>query len=151
MQQALDTLAAVPTLAPAQPQIGFGVVRHARLAPVRNAFAYPTYFLMLPMRSLQTAGSGALAVNRPAALSFYDCDHGDGRGPQTGGALGWLQELLNSHGITHWRAPPTTAATPPMAKSGCTATRVCWATPSSRSVFGIATVRMAACAPSWWR
>jgi DUF1365 family protein len=99
MQQAPDTLAAVPTLAPAQPQIGFGVVRHARLAPVRNAFAYPTYFLMLPMRSMQTAGSGALAVNRPAALSFYDADHGDGRSPQAGGALGWLFELLNSHGI----------------------------------------------------
>ncbi len=82
----------------ARAQLGFGVVRHARVSPVRNAFAYSTYFLMLPMRSLQT-GSGALAINRWAALSFYDKDHGDGRSPAQGGALAWLEELLQSHGI----------------------------------------------------
>ena len=98
------------TPAPAAPQIGFGVVRHTRLAPVRHAFAYPTYFLMLPMRSLQTAGGGALAVNRPAALSFYDRDHGDGRGPHAGGALAWLFELLNSHGIATAKRSPATGA-----------------------------------------
>ncbi|MBP6647807.1 MAG: DUF1365 family protein, partial [Burkholderiaceae bacterium] len=38
----------------AVPMIGFGQVRHARLRPQRHAFAYPTYFLMLPMRSLQS-------------------------------------------------------------------------------------------------
>ena len=94
--------------ATALPMIGFGVVRHARLAPVRNTFTYPTYFLMLPMRSLQHAGSGALAMNRRAALSFYDCDHGDGRGPERGGALAWLQELLISHGISTATAPVDT-------------------------------------------
>ncbi len=78
--------------------IGFGVVRHARLAPVRNAFAYPTYFLMLPMRALKSH-TGALAVNRWSALSFYDRDHGDGRGPEQGGALAWLEALLETHGI----------------------------------------------------
>jgi len=41
-----------------------------------------------------------LPLNRRAALSFYDCDHGDGRGPQQGGALLWLEELLRSEGIT---------------------------------------------------
>lgn len=75
-----------------QPQIGFGQVRHTRLRPVRHAFAYPTYFLMLPMRSL--AGS-ALAINRRAALSFYDCDHGDGQGS----ALAWMEALLQREGI----------------------------------------------------
>ena len=44
--------------------IGFGQVRHTRLKPVRNAFVYPTYFLMLPMRSLRRHGAGALPVNR---------------------------------------------------------------------------------------
>ena len=79
--------------------IGFGQVRHTRLAPVRNAFNYGTYFLMLPMRSLRNLGSTALACNRFAALSFYDADHGDGRGPEQGGALAWLDALLGSEGI----------------------------------------------------
>ncbi|MEO7104943.1 MAG: DUF1365 family protein, partial [Rhodoferax sp.] len=75
---------------PSVPMIGFGQVRHVRLAPVRNAFVYGNYFLMLPMRSLQTQESTTLACNRFAPLSFYDADHGDGRGPDQGGALAWL-------------------------------------------------------------
>ena len=86
-------------MAAAQAMIGFGQVRHTRLAPKHHAFAYATYFLMLPMRSLQTA-PGALPLNRRSALSFFDSDHGDGRGPQQGGALAWLEELLHSEGIT---------------------------------------------------
>ncbi len=85
---------------PAAPLIGFGQVRHTRLRPVRHAFAYPTYFLMLPLRSMQRHGSGALAHNRRAWLSFFDADHGDGRAPAQGGALGWLDELLQGEGIT---------------------------------------------------
>lgn len=81
-----------------QPLIGFGQVRHTRLKPARNAFAYPTYFVMLPMRSLQrgAAAWGDLAHNRSAALSFFDRDHGDGRSD----ALAWLDELLAREGIT---------------------------------------------------
>ena len=82
------------------PLLGFGQVRHTRLRPTRHAFAYPTYFLMLPMRSIQRHGAGALALNRRAALSFYDQDHGDARAPESGGALGWLDELLHTEGIT---------------------------------------------------
>jgi len=80
-----------------QALIGFGQVRHARLRPARNAFAYPTYFLMLPLRGLHagTADAGALAHNRAAALSFFDRDHGDGRA----NAVQWLDELLAAHGI----------------------------------------------------
>jgi len=76
-------------------QIGFGQVRHTRHRPQRNAFAYSTYFLMLPMRSLRANGTGALARNRRAALSFHDADHGDGRSD----CLAWLEELLAQHGI----------------------------------------------------
>jgi len=79
----------------AQALIGFGQVRHTRLRPARNAFAYPTYFLMLPLRSLHRDGAGTLAHNRRAALSFFDSDHGDGRA----NAVQWLDELLQSHGI----------------------------------------------------
>ena len=105
----MHTTTAIPP-AP-EPLIGFGVVRHARVAPVRHAFAYPTYFLMLPMRTLQATGGGALAVNRFAPLSFYDRDHGDGRGPEQGGALAWVRELLNSQGIaTHQTTNASDAA-----------------------------------------
>jgi uncharacterized protein len=84
-----------------QPQIGFGQVRHTRLRPRRNAFAYPTYFLMLPLRSMASgAVAGDLAVNRRAALAFYEADHGDGRGPEAGGALAWLDQLLAAEGVT---------------------------------------------------
>ena len=73
----------------AAPLIGFGQVRHTRLRPRRHAFAYPTFFLMLPMRNLSEADS-PLAVNRSGAISFHDMDHGDGRSAAQGGALAWL-------------------------------------------------------------
>jgi len=87
------------TPAQAVPLMGFGEVRHTRLRPARNAFVYPTYFLMLPMRTLRAHCSGTLALNRRAALSFFDIDHGDGRAPGQGGALAWLDELLAAHQI----------------------------------------------------
>jgi DUF1365 family protein len=79
------------------PLIGIGQVRHTRLRPVRHAFAYPTMFLMLPMRSLHApdAARTALAHNRAGLLSFHDRDHGDGRA----NALAWLDEVLAAEGI----------------------------------------------------
>ena len=142
--------------------IGWGQVRHTRHRPAHHAFAYPTAFLMLPMRSLQafqaqqvngsprsarddeviakppftgrndasfasaalggqssecfqntvTAGEArqsmggvpfnpalALTINRRAWFAFHDADHGDGRPAETGGALAWLDALLNKEGI----------------------------------------------------
>ena len=80
---------------PVQPLIGFGQVMHKRLRPTVNAFNYPTYFLMLPMRSLHQGGSGALAHNRRSALSFFDRDHGDGGD----NAVTWLDALLRREGV----------------------------------------------------
>ncbi len=114
--------------------IGWGQVRHTRHRPAHHAFAYPTAFLMLPMRSLALAGIRerglaptqdplneavsstdretlweraparesepiALAINRRAWFAFHDADHGDGRPAETGGALAWLDELLQKEGI----------------------------------------------------
>ena len=86
---------------PPVPLIGFGQVRHSRLHPQRHAFAYPTYFLMLPLRSLQkqTPPPGQWHINRHGPLSFFETDHGDGRGPEQGGAIAWLDELLQREGI----------------------------------------------------
>ncbi|NQW80360.1 MAG: DUF1365 domain-containing protein [Polaromonas sp.] len=78
-----------------QALIGFGEVRHTRLKPAQHAFNYPTYFLMLPLRSMQRHGPGALARNRRAALSFHDRDHGDG----SLDCLRWLDALLQAEGI----------------------------------------------------
>jgi DUF1365 family protein len=79
--------------------IGWGQVRHTRHRPAHHVFAYPTAFLMLPMRQLQTHRAGALAVNRRAWFAFHDVDHGDGRSAAQGGALAWLDELLQREGI----------------------------------------------------
>ncbi|MEO8386933.1 MAG: DUF1365 domain-containing protein [Polaromonas sp.] len=83
------------------PLMGFGQVRHSRLRPQRHAFAYPTYFLMLPMRSLQKQAPqpGRWHINRRGALSFFETDHGDGRAPEQGGAIAWLDEVLQREGI----------------------------------------------------
>jgi DUF1365 family protein len=90
------------------PLIGFGAVWHKRARPTLNQFTRPGYFLLLPMRSLRRAqlepGNGAhaaqdLAINRRGLISFYDADHGDGRGTQAGGALAWLEERLAQAGI----------------------------------------------------
>ncbi len=85
----------------AVPLIGFGQVRHTRLRPQRHAFAYPTYFLMLPLRSLQgqVPQAGQWRINHAGALSFFETDHGDGRRPEQGGAIAWLDELLQQEGI----------------------------------------------------
>ena len=78
-----------------QPLLGIGAVRHARLRPAAHRFAYPTYFLLLPMRSLRRQPSAALPRNRFGLVSFHDADHGDGRAD----ALAWLDELLAREGV----------------------------------------------------
>jgi DUF1365 family protein len=77
-----------------------------RLRPARHAFDYAAYFLMLPMRHLQSLARQEgglqnvdLAINRPGLLSFHDVDHGDGRLPSEGGALAWLESLLASENV----------------------------------------------------
>ena len=78
-----------------RPLIGSGQLRHHRLRPADNAFAYRSFFLMLPMRALRAAPRTALLRNRFGLLAFHDRDHGDGRGD----ALAWLEELLAGEGI----------------------------------------------------
>jgi uncharacterized protein len=76
--------------------IGTGQVRHTRVRPAFNRFAYPTYFLMLPMRSLRHTPSAELPRNRFGLISFFDADHGDCRRD----SLAWLDELLAREGIS---------------------------------------------------
>ena len=75
--------------------LGTGVVRHHRLRPAEHAFAVPTYFLLLPLRSLREQPDPALPRRRRALASFDDRDHGDGRDD----CLAWFDELLARAGI----------------------------------------------------
>jgi DUF1365 family protein len=79
-------------------QLCFGQVRHTRLRPVRNAFAYGAYYLRLPLRSLGEAdfGCALMARNRFNLLSFFDADHGDGKQP----LLAWIDALLKREGVS---------------------------------------------------
>lgn len=75
--------------------IGFGHVWHRRLRPAAHEFRYPSYFLMLPLRSLRRQPCAALHRNRRGGLSFHDRDHGDGGDD----ALAWFEQLLRREGI----------------------------------------------------
>ena len=75
--------------------LGIGEVRHRRLRPVQHAFAYPTWFLLLPMRRLRALPEPLLRRNRFGLLSFHDADHGDGRAD----SLAWLEALLAGEGV----------------------------------------------------
>ena len=85
-----------PAVDAALPLIGTGEVRHARLRPVAHRFAYPTFFLLLPMRTLRAQPSHCLPRNRFALVSFHDADHGDGRAD----SLAWLDALLVEAGVS---------------------------------------------------
>lgn len=79
------------------PQLCFGQVRHRRMRPSVNAFAYGSYYLRLPIRSLGCQGFNARLVsrNRFNLLSFFDADHGDGKGP----LIAWIDALLKAEGV----------------------------------------------------
>ena len=81
--------------APAVALLAVGEVRHTRLRPVRHAFGYPTFFLLLPMRALRERPAAALARNRFGLLAFHDADHGEGGAD----SLAWLEALLAREGV----------------------------------------------------
>ncbi|WP_438395170.1 DUF1365 domain-containing protein [Caballeronia sp. DA-9] len=79
-----------------------GSVRHKRLRPARNAFAYGVYTVRLPLRArAERLAQGTLndsrvfAHNRFGLLSFHDIDHGVAG--QT--ALQWIESMLHENGI----------------------------------------------------
>ncbi len=79
-------------------QLCLGEVRHRRLRPAVNAFAYRVFFLRLPLRAMAGEGFGSrwISRNRFNLLSFHDADHGDGKQP----LLQWADALLRDEGIT---------------------------------------------------
>ena len=79
----------------ARPQLGLGQVRHQRLRPAAHGFAYPTWFLLLPMRQLRDQPCALLRRNQRAWFSFHDADHGEGGSD----SLAWLEGFLKQHGV----------------------------------------------------
>ena len=77
--------------------IGFGSVVHHRLRPSVHQFQYPNYFILLPMRSLQTTPEKdcPLAINQAGLLSFHHQDHGLGGA----NALSWIESVLQENKI----------------------------------------------------
>ena len=78
------------------PRIAFGHVAHHRLRPVRHAFAYPVFFLRVPLARLERMESRWLSVDRWNLFSLMRRDFG----PRDGSDLeAWARAQLAVHGI----------------------------------------------------
>lgn len=83
-----------------QALLSMGLVRHSRLRPAQNSFSYGVFTLLLPLRTLDTAGSAGFpsrlcSRNRFNLIAFHDRDHGDGKTP----LLEWIDSLLKAENI----------------------------------------------------
>lgn len=80
----------------ADPRLCFGHVMHRRLRPAVNAFAYPVFYVQLPVRDLPAAATALFSIDRGNLLSFRQRDHG----PRDGSPLlPWIQRLLRERGL----------------------------------------------------
>ena len=78
------------------PSLLIGHVMHRRLRPAVNAFAYPVFFVRLPLARLADADNALFRIDRPGLMSFHQKDHG----PRDGSPLlPWIQTLLRQHGL----------------------------------------------------
>ena len=78
------------------PSLCLGHVMHRRLRPAAHAFAYPVFYVQLPLRHLTAAQCPLFSINQPNVLSFYCKDHG----PRDGSPLlPWIEQHLAEHGL----------------------------------------------------
>ncbi|GAB3546686.1 DUF1365 domain-containing protein [Noviherbaspirillum agri] len=79
-----------------RPQLFLGHVMHRRLRPAVHAFAYPVFYVRLPVRDMASAQCAVFSVDGPNLLSFRSRDHG----PRDGSPLlPWIEGLLAGHGL----------------------------------------------------
>jgi DUF1365 family protein len=79
-----------------KPSLLIGHVMHRRLRPALNAFAYPVFFVRLPLTQLAESGNALFRIDRPGLMSFHQRDHG----PRDGSPLlPWIRGLLHRHGL----------------------------------------------------
>jgi hypothetical protein len=79
-----------------QPAICFGAVIHTRRTPVTNRFAYPVFFLRLPLSSWTERRRWPLSIDRPGLMSVWSRDYG---GRDGGDLRAWVAGVLSEHGI----------------------------------------------------
>ena len=77
-----------------QPKLNFGVVKHQRLRPAKNAFGYGVFTLSIPMRARKKMpnilSQHGLQDNRLGLFSFFDKDYGLGQAD----SLQWIENIL---------------------------------------------------------
>ncbi len=82
-----------------RPKINFGVVKHQRLRPAKNAFGYGVFTVTIPMRTRKQnpalLSEHGLKDNQLGLFSFLDKDHGLGKG----NSLSWIENILAENNI----------------------------------------------------
>ncbi|QWE08567.1 DUF1365 domain-containing protein [Polynucleobacter ibericus] len=80
-------------------KINFGVVKHQRLRPAKNAFGYGVFTVSIPMRARSVNPDllhhHGLSDNRWGLCAFFDKDHGLGE-PNS---LAWIERILAENHI----------------------------------------------------
>ena len=83
-----------------QPKINFGVVKHQRIRPAKNAFGYGVFTISIPMRTRKAnpdlLKSKGLSDNRLGLCAFFDKDHGLGES----NSLAWIESILQEYGVS---------------------------------------------------
>ena len=84
-----------------RPKINFGVVKHRRLRPAKNAFGYGVFTVSIPMRARKAdpglLNKKGLRDNRIGLFSFFDKDHGAGQQD----SLDWIEKILLENHISN--------------------------------------------------
>ncbi|MBU3625546.1 DUF1365 domain-containing protein [Polynucleobacter sp. JS-Safj-400b-B2] len=84
-----------------QAKINFGVVKHQRLRPAKNAFGYGVFTVSIPMRTRNAnpnlLSHLGLSDNRWGLCAFFDKDHGLGES----NSLAWIEKILAENHVQH--------------------------------------------------
>ena len=82
-----------------QAKINFGVVKHQRIRPIRNAFGYGVFTISIPMRARRALPTlltqSGLSDNAWGLCAFFDKDHGAGGAD----SLAWIERVLIDHHV----------------------------------------------------
>ncbi|QWE02438.1 DUF1365 domain-containing protein [Polynucleobacter sp. JS-JIR-II-b4] len=82
-------------------KINFGVVKHQRLRPAKNAFGYGVFTISIPMRGRSAnpnlLSQNGLSDNRWGLCAFFDKDHGLGES----NSLAWIEKILADNHVQH--------------------------------------------------
>ncbi|HET8710172.1 MAG TPA: DUF1365 domain-containing protein [Spongiibacteraceae bacterium] len=81
-----------------KPRLFFGRVRHTRLRPMLHQFAYPVFYVQLPLRHLNAAANIVFSIDRFNLLQFNRCDHGPRDGSEL---LPWIENLLRERDLPY--------------------------------------------------